>query len=314
MQIQSPFQLESHADFIPEGSFRAEFPFPFFRDGINCVDYLEEEWSLAIKEILDVYQHWYKKMECLIVMSNWDGIRAMQRSLWPLRRPFTGTTGSVKLTWTWIEHAQLQNIVALWNMVQIINLHLHPNQEDKVAWKLTAYGEYTRSSAYNAQLMEHAASQFWPPFGRRGFHWSASSSRVYLQIHGSNPTVKFAISDSNLICCHPCTEPSVDGRHADKKRMATLVSKIFRNDTTSDDGVRIHDYIYTRRIWTQIINWTKEQGLQPARWRQTSTPLEWWPSTTTSTHDVKAFQTLSLMISWGIWMKRNRWVFNNNET
>jgi hypothetical protein len=30
---------------------------------------------------------------------------------------------------------------------------LHPNQEDKLTWKLTACGEYTTSSAYNAQLM-----------------------------------------------------------------------------------------------------------------------------------------------------------------
>nr|BAD17239.1 cyst nematode resistance protein-like [Oryza sativa Japonica Group] len=101
---------------------------------------------------------------------------ASQANQWLLDLDLLGTTG-----WT---TDLIDQLVGVWSVVQTI--HLVEHEEDNITWKLTTHGEYTTTSAYNAQLLGITATNFnrliwkaWAPHKCKTFAWLIIQNRVW---------------------------------------------------------------------------------------------------------------------------------------
>ncbi len=78
----------------------------------------------------------------------------------------------------------IEQLVSLW--IAVRDIHLNNEQSDQIAWKLTNHGEYSASSAYQAQCFGATDTNFdsliwraWAP-GKCKFHaWLVIQNRVW---------------------------------------------------------------------------------------------------------------------------------------
>jgi hypothetical protein len=72
---------------------------------------------------------------------------------------------------------------------------------------------------------------------------------------------------------------------------------------------------YTRRVWAKIANWLGLPELTPSAWPSSSSPIEWW-ATTTSQPNIprKVARSLALLVTWEVWKERKNRVFDRTES
>ena len=83
---------------------------------------------------------------------------------------------------------------------------------------------------------------------------------------------------------------------------------------TSNHDIRSLTHM-VRCTWGALAKWTACEQLNPSKWHQASTVLEWWEATTANTKDApkKALCTLTLLVAWEIWSEMNRRTFQQKE-
>jgi hypothetical protein len=74
--------------------------------------------------------------------------------------------------------------VVLWTLIS--NIHLDPEVDDDIVWRLTPSGHYSAKSAYELQFlgstsspMDKTISKAWAPPKVKFFAWLANQNRIW---------------------------------------------------------------------------------------------------------------------------------------
>ncbi len=176
----------------------------------------------------------------------------------------------------------VEQLVRLWEAVR--NVHLNSEEPDQIAWKFTANGHYTASSAYHAQCLGAPNSNLnsliwkvWAP-GKCKFH---SCLIIQNRVWTSDRLATRGWQNNGH--CPLCRSELETGIH--------LVGRCR----------------YTKRIWSLVASWTGYQQLEPTEWEEARSVQHWWGSlANTPGVPKKGLRSLILLVVWEIWKERNR--------
>jgi hypothetical protein len=184
----------------------------------------------------------------------------------------------------------LDAFVERWSLVQAV--HLQPQQEDTIIWKLTKTGTYSAASAYKVQFLGCAVTpsfssiwKSWAPPKCKFFAWLITQNRIWSADRLAQRG--WPHNDSCVLC-----RTTIETAHH-------LVA-----------GCK-----YSRRIWDLVAAWTTLPDLRPNAWPLSEDVEQWWTQFTTQPdHPRKALRSLALLVIWEIWKERNARVFVRRES
>ena len=169
------------------------------------------------------------------------------------------------------------------------NFHLDEQAEDETVWKHANDGIYTAATAYKAQFLGLTLSpmdcmvwKVWAPPKVKFFAWLALQDRIWtvdrLERRGW----------PNCGLCPLCKREQETGAHLFFKCR------------------------YTIRLWRDIIEKIGLHHMDTSTWHLHETVKEWWDKRTDCTNpNWHAMASLTMLVSWTIWNKRNARVFRH---
>jgi hypothetical protein len=190
----------------------------------------------------------------------------------------------VPLSWT-----HISQFVELWSLVH--NVRLHEEEQDEIIWNLMDNGQYSASSAYEAQFLCRLHSDMnmlmwkaWATPMAKHYAWLALQNRLWtadrLQKRGW----------PNCGLCPFC------------KHVMESTNHLF-----------IHCR-FSIRIYELLKEWIGIHGIYPRQWAGLNIN-EWWNLLTTGpTPQRKDLATLMLLTVWELWNERNARVFHNKSS
>ncbi|XP_022681253.1 uncharacterized protein LOC101760247 isoform X1 [Setaria italica] len=180
--------------------------------------------------------------------------------------------------------------VLLWQVVQ--QVALRPGVQDEITWKFTADGNYSAKSAYAAQFIGSASTNFdsliwkiWAPRSCKTFSWLAIQNRLWtadrLQKRGwPNPAT-----------CPLCRRSQESALHL------------------------FAECRVTTRIWAMVADWLSAPAIHPRTWQQADTLHHWWSMRAgANSCSKRGMRTLIMLVTWTIWRERNMRIFNSKES
>jgi hypothetical protein len=188
-------------------------------------------------------------------------------------------------SFTW-DH--ITQFIELWILLR--HVQLHGEMEDAITWNLTENGQYSTSSAYEAQFLGLVKSAMysmvwkaWAPPKAKHHAWLALQNRLWT----ADRLEKRGWSNCGL--CPLC------------KQVMESTNHLF-----------VHCR-FTVRVWELQKEWLGIHGIHPRQWAGLSIK-DWWSllASGASPHR-KALATLTLLTVWEIWNERNARVFRNKS-
>lgn len=213
---------------------------------------------------------------------------ASMRKNWKVREALKNNDWILKInpsTTVSIEH--IRQFFTLWMLLH--NFHLDELSEDSIIWKHTADGCYTAASAYQAQFlglvlspMEHMIWKAWAPPKAKFFAWLATQDRIWT----ADRLAKRGWPNCGL--CPLCKREQESGPHLFFKCR------------------------YTIRLWKMVIEKFQLTHLDTSSWHLEASVKSWWENLTgTGVPDRKAMASMTMLVSWIVWNKRNARVFRH---
>jgi hypothetical protein len=155
--------------------------------------------------------------------------------------------------------------------------------EDSIVWTLMPNGEYSMSSAYNAQFfgatntcMNKMVWKAWAPPKLKFFAWLTTQNRIWttdrLEKRGWN----------NCGLCQLCKQTQESATH------------LFAHCR------------FTKRLWGMVKEWLGLPSIRVHEWSGELSIDEWWSSMSYKASLIrKAMTSLTMLVSWTIWKERN---------
>ena len=177
----------------------------------------------------------------------------------------------------------------IWALTQ--NVELREDIEDKIAWKLTANGEYSAKSAYEVQFLGSTACPMyksvwkaWAPPKVKFFAWLATKNRIWTADR---------LAKRGWPNCGPCP--------------------LCKQTTESVDPLFVSCRM-VKRIWGGVNEWIGIPGMDISQWEGLSLKAWWGIMTNGQISNRKAMISLTLLVTGEIWNERNARVFNNEHS
>ncbi|CAN6163562.1 unnamed protein product [Urochloa humidicola] len=198
----------------------------------------------------------------------------------------------------WVQHIRLQMLTSaqhfgeftsLWAKVQ--RIALRPEVPDQIVWKLSADGEYSAKSAYEAQFLgatntrlDNLIWKVWAPPKCKFFGWLAYQNRLW-------------------------TADRLDRRGWPNQKKCPLCRH------TDESALHLFAHCrYTRRVWSELRRTLSATIADTAAWKACRNMPHWWKQASTSgALSNKATRSLLLLVSWEIWKERNARIFQRKE-
>jgi hypothetical protein len=180
----------------------------------------------------------------------------------------------------------LHQYLQLWHELNGIQLREH--EEDSIVWNLTPNGEYSTTSAYNAQFfgstltnMNKMVWKAWATPKAKFFAWLAIQNRLW-------------------------TADRLEKRGWDNCGLCPLCKQ------TQETAAHLFSHCrFTKRVWNLIKNWLGLSNIRTNEWGANLNIKEWWTMMTIeASPNRKAMTSLVMLTSWTIWKERNARVFN----
>jgi hypothetical protein len=163
--------------------------------------------------------------------------------------------------------------------------------EDDITWKHTTNGIYSAASAYKAQFlgkilspMDYMIWKIWAPPKVNFFVWLAIQDRIWT----ADRLAKRGWRNCGL--CPLCKREQETGAHI------------------------IFKCRFTLRLWSLVKDWLHLGNFDISSWHLERSVKEWWTNRAfSSTPNRKAIASLTMLVSWTIWNKRNARVFRHKS-
>jgi hypothetical protein len=206
---------------------------------------------------------------------NWKVAQALHNDAWVSKIDLEGTFT--------IDH--MAQFIDLWTLISTI--HLDPDVDDDIVWRLTANGHYSAKSAYELQFLGSLLSPMnkliwkaWAPPKVKFFAWLLYQNRIWT----ADRLAKRGWPNCGLCpLCKQCTE--------------------------THDHLFVHCR-YTTRLWGFVKDWMGTNAITPLQWANHDIH-SWWDSMTGAhVPNRKAMASVALLVSWELWNERNARVFN----
>ncbi|XP_071685205.1 uncharacterized protein [Lolium perenne] len=206
---------------------------------------------------------------------NWKVAQALHNDAWVSKIDLEGTFT--------IDH--MAQFIDLWTLISTI--HLDPDVDDDIVWRLTANGHYSAKSAYELQFLGSLLSPMnkliwkaWAPPKVKFFAWLLYQNRIWT----ADRLAKRGWPNCGLCpLCKQCTE--------------------------THDHLFVHCR-YTTRLWGFVKDWMGTNAITPLQWANHDIH-SWWDSMTGGhVPNRKAMASVALLVSWELWNERNARVFN----
>jgi hypothetical protein len=177
----------------------------------------------------------------------------------------------------------------LWE--RLANVHLDPQAQDTISWKLTNDGCYSARSAYKMQFLALTSSPMpslvwkpWAPPKCKIFGWLVLQNRVWT----ADRLARRGWQNCGL--CKLCNQHKESGAH--------LLFKCR----------------YSIRVWSNLKNWLGIDDLDPTTWHDFHSVKRWWAEVIHKRgQSRKALASLAMLVSWKIWKESNARVFHNKS-
>uniref|UniRef100_A0A453CGM3 Reverse transcriptase zinc-binding domain-containing protein n=1 Tax=Aegilops tauschii subsp. strangulata TaxID=200361 RepID=A0A453CGM3_AEGTS len=162
--------------------------------------------------------------------------------------------------------------------------------EDSIIWKHTVSGEYTASSAYNAQFLSITRTNMckvvwktWAPPNVKFLAWLALQNMIWTADR---------LAKRGWPNCGPCP--------LCRRGLETVEHLFF--------GCR-----YTLRLWGLVKDWLQLVSLDVAVWANYRSIKDWWfDMVATQRIHGRAMSSLTMLVCKSIWDERNARVFRRN--
>lgn len=210
---------------------------------------------------------------------NWKVREALREGAW---------IGKIDMTTTFTAD-HVRQFFTLW--IALREVHLSEDVEDSILWKHTISGDYSASSAYNAQFLTITRSAMykvvwkaWAPPKVKFLAWLAIQDRVWTAVR---------LAKRGWPNCGPC--PLC-------KREPETVEHLF------------FQCRYTLRVWAFVKDWLQLVEVDTSVWATATSIEDWWidMASTQSIHK-RAMPSIIMLVSKAIWDERNARVFRNHS-
>ncbi|CAM0874879.1 unnamed protein product [Alopecurus aequalis] len=189
--------------------------------------------------------------------------------------------------------AVLHEFLELWRLLRTSCPTLEPGTMDKIRWNPAASGRYSAGSAYRLQFLGSTASPFqtiiwkqWAPPRCKFFSWLLLQDRLWC----ADRLMRRGWPNNYL--CPLC--------------MRSLESSLHL----------FGECPVTKQVWLRASRWEGCRALDPALWPPLNSILQLWMDAILASQlptNTKGLNSMIILISWEIWLERNRRVFSNKK-
>lgn len=184
----------------------------------------------------------------------------------------------------------IAKFLLIWNMLRASAIVLHPDIPDEILWKVSSSGSYSAASAYKLQFLGRTRSPFrslfwkaWAPPRCKFFVWLLLQDRTWCAdqlLRRGWPNEYF---------CPLCT-----------RNLETSMHIVWQCPVA-------------KQIWRRASLWLGCWALNPQAWPEVNSSLGFWEaiSSSTTADNAKGAKSLMIMITWEIWLERNKHIFRD---
>lgn len=171
----------------------------------------------------------------------------------------------------------LQELVLLWRLIQ--QVALRPGVQDEITWKFSPDGNYLAKSAYSAQFIGSASTNFdvliwkvWAPRSCKLFSWLAIQNRLWM---ADRLQERGWPNQTNCPLCHNVHESAMH---------------LFA------------ECRFARRLWAMVADWVSTPTIHPREWEHADSLHPWWTArAATNCCSRRGMRSLIMLTSWTVW-------------